>query len=464
MRTRSPSFRRARLIFSPLTNVPLVEPRSSIQICSPCIAMRACLRETMSSTRTMSRSLERPTRICLSVAIGNSPPWYLPLMKRKTYERASVRGAIDVGALGDGSCISRPTETSRAMGYEEEKGLYERRGSRRNREAGAGYEQATTYRAACPTAAATTALKSEQKKGNGCEAERSSRGGFMGAELAPPARPAAPVAGGGDAYGTHRGLEPPRALPQQAWRVDNDFTRLFQGETLVGVETLNLDAASFVADGGGRARGGRDRRRRRRRGGCTHRLTNHHRPRQAAQPGHRLGGDAPRAGPSGGRRGAATSLRVGDRIASLVSLSLTPLRVDAVRAVRRASAQIDVDGEAVLFASGACARLPHDLPERVALAALDVAGAAPQVARLVVPGSRGRGPRRRRQERRALRRRGASSRGTGRRRRRGRGQRRRGRESCGRSASATPWCRSTRATPSRCAGRSSKRRTGAKPT
>ena len=33
MRTRSPSFRRARLIFSPLTKVPLVEPRSSIEIC-----------------------------------------------------------------------------------------------------------------------------------------------------------------------------------------------------------------------------------------------------------------------------------------------------------------------------------------------------------------------------------------------------------------------------------------------
>jgi L-erythro-3,5-diaminohexanoate dehydrogenase len=54
-----------------------------------------------------------------------------------------------------------------------------------------------------------------------------------------------------------------------------------------------------------------------------------------------------------------------------------------VRAVRRASAQIDIDGEAVLFASGSAAKLPDDLPDRLALAALDVAGAAPQVARLV---------------------------------------------------------------------------------
>src|SRR5580692_6584272 len=59
----------------------------------------------MSSTRTMSRSLERPTMICRSSEMGNSPPWYFPLMKRKTYERPSILGAIGVGALGDGSCI-----------------------------------------------------------------------------------------------------------------------------------------------------------------------------------------------------------------------------------------------------------------------------------------------------------------------------------------------------------------------
>ena len=71
----------------------------------------------------------------------------------------------------------------------------------------------------------------------------------------------------------------------------------------------------------------------------------------------------------------------------LVSLSLTPLRVDRVLAVRAPSAQLDVEGEAILFASGAYARMPSDMPERLALAVLDVAGAAPQVARLVKPGA-----------------------------------------------------------------------------
>src|SRR5208282_5270489 len=54
------------------------------------------------------------------------------------------------------------------------------------------------------------------------------------------------VAAGGDGYGTHRALVPRRALPQPAWRLDNDFTRLFEGEVLLGVETLNIDAASFT--------------------------------------------------------------------------------------------------------------------------------------------------------------------------------------------------------------------------
>ncbi len=82
-------------------------------------------------------------------------------------------------------------------------------------------------------------------------------------------------------------------------------------------------------------------------------------------------------------RPVGEAIAVGDRVASLVSLSLTPLRIDEVRAVRPASAQLDVKGEAVLFASSPFAKMPADFEDRVALAALDVAGAAPQVARLV---------------------------------------------------------------------------------
>ena len=49
----------------------------------------------------------------------------------------------------------------------------------------------------------------------------------------------------GDPFGTHRSLLPKGGLPQPAKRVDNDFSRLFVGEILLSVETLNIDAASF---------------------------------------------------------------------------------------------------------------------------------------------------------------------------------------------------------------------------
>src|SRR5262245_11875507 len=53
-----------------------------------------------------------------------------------------------------------------------------------------------------------------------------------------------PVIPGGDGFGAHRAVEP-AGLPQPAIRVDNDFSRLFEGEMLLAVETLNIDAASF---------------------------------------------------------------------------------------------------------------------------------------------------------------------------------------------------------------------------
>jgi L-erythro-3,5-diaminohexanoate dehydrogenase len=197
-----------------------------------------------------------------------------------------------------------------------------------------------------------------------------------------------PIAPGGDPLGTHRSLEPKGALPQPAARVDNDFSRLFAGEMLLAVETLNVDAASFkqMEDAGSRAGSGPGPNP----GGSDHVAAavertvrdrgKQHNP--VTGSGGMLLGRVLQLAPG---RPAGESAKVGDRVATLVSLSLTPLRVDRVKAVRAPSAQLDVDGEAVLFASGAYAVLPGDMPERLALAVLDVAGAAPQVARLVGP-------------------------------------------------------------------------------
>ena len=52
------------------------------------VVILACLRETMSSTSTMSRSDERPMMISRLGRSGNSPPWYLPEMAQR---RAAMR-------------------------------------------------------------------------------------------------------------------------------------------------------------------------------------------------------------------------------------------------------------------------------------------------------------------------------------------------------------------------------------
>src|SRR5581483_10847477 len=80
-------------------------------------------------------------------------------------------------------------------------------------------------------------------------------------------------------------------------------------------------------------------------------------------------------------------LREGERIASLVSLTLTPLQIRRIRRVDLATGRIWIDGKAILFESALWARLPDDIDEGVALAVLDVAGAPAQVRRLASAGS-----------------------------------------------------------------------------
>src|SRR5690349_17631514 len=76
----------------------------------------------------------------------------------------------------------------------------------------------------------------------------------------------------------------------------------------------------------------------------------------------------------------------GQRIASLISLTLTPLRLDRVDGIDMHHGQVGAAGTAVLFESSPFAILPEDIPERIALAALDVAGAPARTAGLVRPG------------------------------------------------------------------------------
>ncbi len=182
----------------------------------------------------------------------------------------------------------------------------------------------------------------------------------------------------GDPFGTHRALEPKGSLPQPAKRLDNDFSRIYAGELLLTVETLNVDAASYRQMEEAAASGETAEPAVRRKVLETVRERGKQHNPVTGSGGMLLG----RVAEVATDRADAAALREGDRVATLVSLSLTPLRVDRIKAVRPASAQLDVEGEAVLFASGSYAKMPDDMPERLALAVLDVAGAAPQVARL----------------------------------------------------------------------------------
>jgi L-erythro-3,5-diaminohexanoate dehydrogenase len=78
------------------------------------------------------------------------------------------------------------------------------------------------------------------------------------------------------------------------------------------------------------------------------------------------------------------SLRVGDRVATLVSLSLTPLRInDGLEGWDGLSEQVPAVGEAILFGRSIAAVLPDDLDPRLSLMVMDVCGAPALVARVV---------------------------------------------------------------------------------
>lgn len=79
---------------------------------------------------------------------------------------------------------------------------------------------------------------------------------------------------------------------------------------------------------------------------------------------------------------------MGTRIATLASLSLTPLRLDSLGPVDLKSSSLAARGTAFLFQTGAWAELPADIPEPVSLAAFDVAGAPARVRSRTRPGSR----------------------------------------------------------------------------
>jgi L-erythro-3,5-diaminohexanoate dehydrogenase len=180
--------------------------------------------------------------------------------------------------------------------------------------------------------------------------------------------------GSGGSVGLERVVEPAGVLPQAAWRLDAS-PEIAADEVLIRVERLNLDAASFrqLAEkhgGDGEAiraevleiigtRG------------------KMHNP--VTGSGGMLIGTVERAGPE-----SPLGLEPGDRVATLVSLTLTPLRItDGLRGWDGRSEQVPAEGTAVLFARSVVGVLPGDLAPELALAVYDVCGAPALTDRVV---------------------------------------------------------------------------------
>lgn len=178
-------------------------------------------------------------------------------------------------------------------------------------------------------------------------------------------------------YGTHRVIEPQGVLPQPALKINNDMN-IYSNEILIDVMALNVDSASFTQ---------------------IEEEAGHDVEKIKAKIKEIVGERGKMQNPVTGSGGmligtiekigddliGKTDLKVGDKIATLVSLSLTPLRIDEIVDVKPDIDRVEIKGKAILFESGIYAVLPNDMPETLALAALDVAGAPAQVAKLARP-------------------------------------------------------------------------------
>jgi len=182
-----------------------------------------------------------------------------------------------------------------------------------------------------------------------------------------------------DRFGISRVIGQKGLLPQQAEKIDASLP-IAEDELLIEVECLNIDSASFhqIAEANSNdlskiekhivdlvaSRG------------------KHHNP--VTGSGGMLIGKVTQIGPKFPI--SEKPVKVGDRIATLVSLSLTPLSIRKVKAIHPKIDRVDIEGHAVLFATGLFARIPSDIPDKVALAVLDVAGAPAQTETLVKAG------------------------------------------------------------------------------
>src|SRR6266567_2240361 len=147
-------------------------------------------------------------------------------------------------------------------------------------------------------------------------------------------------------------------LPQAAWRLDT-ARPAGPDEVRIRADRLNLDAASYRqlhdANGGDGAKI--------RAAVCEIVASRGKMHNPVTGSGGMLTGVVTEAGPQ-----SPLGLKPGDRVATLVSLSLTPLVItDGLASWDGASEQVPCAGHAILFGASIAAPLPADLPAALAL-------------------------------------------------------------------------------------------------
>jgi L-erythro-3,5-diaminohexanoate dehydrogenase len=176
-------------------------------------------------------------------------------------------------------------------------------------------------------------------------------------------------------FGVHRSIDPAGVLPQQA-RVLDATSPVGPEEIGLDVDHLNIDSASWHQlreSTGGRSEE------------MSERILEIVRERGKMQN--------PVTGSGGMLIGTVREIgahrmepKPGTRVASLVSLAMTPLQLDEIVELDPDSPKVKVRGRAILFGSGIYAELPTDIDERVALGVLDVCGAPAWAAKLARDG------------------------------------------------------------------------------
>jgi L-erythro-3,5-diaminohexanoate dehydrogenase len=181
-----------------------------------------------------------------------------------------------------------------------------------------------------------------------------------------------------DPTGLHRVLDEVVVLPQAAHRLDTRRA-LWPDEVRVRVETLNLDAASFRQLETAHAVDGRTDGDAVRREVLDIVATRGKMQNPVTGSGGMLVGTVEEVGPE-----SPLGLTVGDRVATLVSLTLTPLVIeDGLERWDGRGEQVPADGYAILFGRSIAARIPDDLQVALSLAVMDVCGAPALTHRIV---------------------------------------------------------------------------------